>query len=73
MFLWAALPDGLDSAEVARRALGRGVVLAPDNVFSPSGTAGSYLRFNAAQCADTRVFEALARAMEEARGWGGDW
>ena len=72
MFLWAALPDGLDSAEVARRALGRGVVLAPGNVFSPSGTAGSYLRFNAAQCADPRVFEALARAMEEARGGGGD-
>lgn len=66
MFLWARLPDGLDSAAVARRALERGVVLAPGNVFSPSGSAGDYLRFNVAQCAAPRVFEVLERAMEDA-------
>ena len=63
MFLWAALPDGLDSAPVARRALEEGVVLAPGNVFSPSGSAGRYLRFNVAQCAEPRIFETLRRAM----------
>jgi DNA-binding transcriptional MocR family regulator len=51
---------------VARRALERGVVLAPGNVFSPSGTASRYLRFNAAQCGSPAIFEVLARAMDEA-------
>lgn len=70
MFLWARLPDGLDSAEVARRALQHGVVLAPGDVFSPSRTAAGYMRFNAAQCGDPRVFEVLERAMREAAGVG---
>ncbi|WP_218823414.1 PLP-dependent aminotransferase family protein [Inquilinus limosus] len=63
MFLWAALPDGLDSAEVARRALARDVVLAPGDVFSPSRGAGRYLRFNVAQSASPRVFAVLEEAM----------
>jgi DNA-binding transcriptional MocR family regulator len=60
MFLWAQLPEGLDSADLARRALDRGIVLAPGNVFSPSGSAGRNLRFNAAQCASPRIFDFLA-------------
>jgi DNA-binding transcriptional MocR family regulator len=63
LFLWARLPDGRDSAEVARRALDHGVVLAPGDVFSVSGTAGAFLRFNVAQCGDPRIFDVLARAM----------
>ncbi|WP_336488869.1 PLP-dependent aminotransferase family protein [Methylobacterium nigriterrae] len=63
MFLWARLPGGLDAAEVARRALKAGVVLAPGPVFSASGDAADRLRFNVAQCGDRRVFEVLARAM----------
>ena len=63
MLLWAALPDGLDSAEVARRALAQDVVLAPGDVFSPSRTAGRFLRFNVAQCANPRIFTVLEQAM----------
>ena len=63
LFLWAELPDGLCSAEVARRAMAEGVVLAPGNVFSVGQGAGRYLRFNVAQCAQPRVFEVLRRAM----------
>jgi len=63
MFLWCALPDGLDSGEVAQHALAQGVVLAPGNAFSLSQSAGSYLRFNAAQSADPRVYEVLKSAM----------
>ncbi|MDR7038360.1 MULTISPECIES: PLP-dependent aminotransferase family protein [Methylobacterium] len=63
MFLWARLPGGLDAAEMARRALQAGVVLAPGPVFSASGDAADRLRFNVAQCGDRRVFEVLARAM----------
>jgi DNA-binding transcriptional MocR family regulator len=65
MFLWAALPEGLDSGAVAQAALAQGVVLAPGNVFSPSGTAGRFLRFNAAQCASPQIFERLQRAMTQ--------
>src|SRR3546814_16692145 len=54
MFLWARLPDGLDSAVVARHALEQGVVLAPGDVFSPSRSAAAYMRFNVAQCADRK-------------------
>jgi DNA-binding transcriptional MocR family regulator len=63
MFLWAQLPDGLDSSEIAIRALKRHVVLAPGNVFSVSHSASQYLRFNVAQCRDKRVFDVLAEAM----------
>ena len=66
MFLWCALPNGLDSGEVAQRALAQGVVLAPGNAFSLSQSAGSYLRFNAAQSTDPRVYEVLASAMDGA-------
>ena len=66
MFLWCVLPDGLDSGEVAQRALAQGVVLAPGNAFSLSQSAGSYLRFNAAQSTDPRVYEVLASAMDGA-------
>lgn len=63
MFLWAELPEGLDSAVLARRALERGVVLAPGNVFSVSQTAGRFLRFNVSQCAAPRIFEVLGEVM----------
>jgi DNA-binding transcriptional MocR family regulator len=63
MLLWAALPEGLDSADVARRALAQDVVLAPGDVFSPSLTAGRFLRFNVAQCASPRIFTVLEEAM----------
>lgn len=65
MFLWARLPEGLDAAEISRRALARGVVLAPGNVFSIGQNASDHLRFNVAQCSDRRVFSELERAMAE--------
>jgi DNA-binding transcriptional MocR family regulator len=63
MFLWAELPDGLDSSEVAIKALERGLVVAPGNVFSVSKTASNYMRFNVAQCGDKRVFDILTEVM----------
>src|SRR5690606_23942243 len=49
MFLWCRLPDGRDSADVARAALADNLVLAPGNAFSTSLSAGRYMRFNVAQ------------------------
>ncbi|MDD2704422.1 MAG: PLP-dependent aminotransferase family protein [Acidocella sp.] len=63
MFLWCELPEGLDAAEIARRALAENIVLAPGNVFSPAQTAGRFLRFNVAQCTDPRIFRVLGAAM----------
>ncbi len=63
MFLWCALPDGLDAGQVAQRALAQEVVLAPGNAFSLTQSAGGYLRFNAAQSGDSRVYEVLRSAM----------
>lgn len=62
-YLWCRLPEGQDSAELARRCLDRGVILAPGNVFSVSRTASAFVRFNVAQMSDSRVFEVLQRAM----------
>lgn len=64
LFLWARLPEGMDSGLIARHALERGVVFAPGNVFSPSKSAANYLRFNVAQSAEPRIYEVLHDAMQ---------
>ena len=65
LFLWCSLPDGVDAADVARRALSAKIVLAPGNAFSLSQTASRFLRFNVAQCADDRIFRTLEAAMAQ--------
>ena len=62
-YLWCRLPEGQDSAAVARIAVEENVILAPGNVFSVSQTARSFLRFNVAQSSDPRVIAVLRRAM----------
>ena len=62
-YLWCRLPDGTDSADVARAALSDNVVLAPGNVFSAAQTAGAFMRFNVAQCRDPKLMPTLQRAI----------
>ncbi len=62
-YLWCRLPEGQDSAVLARMAVEENVVLAPGNVFSVSQTATSFLRFNVAQSGDPRVLAVLRQAM----------
>jgi DNA-binding transcriptional MocR family regulator len=66
-YLWCRLPEGEDSAALARRAMEEDVVLAPGNVFSVSQTATSFLRFNVAQSGDPRIVAVLQRAMPTVR------
>jgi DNA-binding transcriptional MocR family regulator len=66
-YLWCRLPEGQDSAAVARIAVEENVVLAPGNVFSVSQTAAPFLRFNVAQSGDPRVLAVLRRAMDTHR------
>lgn len=68
MFLWCRLPEGIDAATIARACLKDGVVLAPGNAFSQSMRAGDFLRFNAAQSMDDKVFEVLARIVRIGAG-----
>ena len=67
MFLWCRLPAGVDAASLSRQALQRKIVLAPGNVFSLSGSAGSFLRFNVAQCADPVLFQELRSLLDAVR------
>ena len=64
-FLWCQLPDGHDSAALARRCMEDNVILAPGNVFSVSQSATSFLRFNVAQLGDERIFAVIKSAMED--------
>jgi DNA-binding transcriptional MocR family regulator len=65
MFLWCALPAGLDAAAIARQLLAQDIVLAPGNVYSLSQGASGFMRFNVAQSGDPRLFDALERAMRQ--------
>jgi DNA-binding transcriptional MocR family regulator len=65
LFLWCKLPDAIDAADVARRALAEDVLFAPGNVFSVSQSAGSFMRFNVAMMEDPRIFRVLQSAMTE--------
>jgi DNA-binding transcriptional MocR family regulator len=63
-YLWCRLPDGHDSAVIARRCMEQNVVLAPGNVFSASQSAAPFLRFNVAQMRDARMFSVIEKAMK---------
>jgi DNA-binding transcriptional MocR family regulator len=43
------------------------VILAPGPVFSQAADAAQFLRFNVAQCSDTRIFTVLKNALDQAR------
>lgn len=66
-YLWCRLPEGCDSAGVARRALAGNVVLAPGDVFSVSRSAAGFMRFNVAQCGDPALMDVIRRAIEAER------
>lgn len=67
IFLWARLADGIDAVTLARAALAEGIMLAPGNVFSISGSWSDFMRFNVAMSDDERLFEFLATACRKAR------
>jgi DNA-binding transcriptional MocR family regulator len=57
--LWVQLPEGTDTVELQRRALSRGLSVAPGPAFSASGAFGSYLRVNAGYAWSERTEQAL--------------
>lgn len=61
IFIWAQLTDRMDAVTLARSALREGIVLAPGNVFSPSGSWSDYLRFNVSMTDDDSLFAFLSK------------
>ncbi len=59
MYLWCRLPHDLCAIDVARKAHKKGVVLAPGNVFSLTGSSKHFLLFNVSQCASEKIFDVL--------------
>lgn len=57
--LWLELPAGTDSFALARRALGKGVSIAPGPLFSASGKFGNFIRLSSARVWDARLERAL--------------
>ncbi|MFL5384143.1 MAG: PLP-dependent aminotransferase family protein [Longimicrobiaceae bacterium] len=57
--LWVQLPEGNDTVELQRRALARGLSVAPGPAFSASGGYRSYLRINAGYPWSERTRRAL--------------
>jgi len=67
IFLWCRLPDGINAGDIAQSCLADNVVLAPGNAFSTAPEASRFLRFNAAQSGDPRIYRALEKAIRAAR------
>lgn len=65
IFLWCRLPNQIDAVQLSQRCLAKGIILAPGNSFSQSENAGQFIRFNAAQCTDKKVFDVLTEVLEE--------
>ncbi|MFS8180154.1 PLP-dependent aminotransferase family protein [Pseudovibrio denitrificans] len=62
-YLWCSLPEGIDSADLARAALQENMVLAPGDVFSPTQSMGQFMRFNVSQMGNPITYEILADVM----------
>lgn len=59
--LWLELPVGTDSFALARRALRKGVSIAPGTLFSASGKFGNFIRLSSARVWDARMERALVQ------------
>lgn len=62
-YLWCRFPEGIDTGEIAKRCREQSIILAPGNVFSPSQSAASFMRFNVTQMDDPRICAALKEAL----------
>jgi DNA-binding transcriptional MocR family regulator len=66
MFVWAAVPELADSAELASRAAREGIMLAPGNIFRPQMQPSPWLRFNVAYALDPRLERFLGECSSRA-------
>ena len=64
LFLWATLPQGIDSAKVLEEALRNKVAFVPGAAFFPRGGGAETLRLNFSYCTPDRIEEGIRRLGE---------
>ena len=64
-YLWARLPTGINTLDLAKRATEEGIFIAPGAIFSlrPDGIDGTAMRINVAYANDYRFLEFLKRVL----------
>jgi len=60
-FSWLTLPDGVDSADLARRAVERGVGIVPGSLFFPDGRGGGNVRLSFSLVDETLIEDGIER------------
>ncbi len=66
-FVWARLPDGLDSGELLAKAIGQRVAYVPGRGFFADGTGGRHLRLSFCYPTPERIREGVRRLAEVVR------
>ena len=61
MFLWGILPEGMDSAEVLKRALMKKVAFVPGEAFHPNGRGKNTMRLNFSYSSPETIREGITR------------
>lgn len=61
MFLWSILPEGMDAAEVLKRAVEKKVAFVPGEAFHPTGGGKNTLRLNFSYSSPETIREGITR------------
>ena len=61
MFLWSILPEGMDSAEVLKRAVEKKVAFVPGEAFHPTGGGRNTMRLNFSYSSPETIREGVTR------------
>ncbi|WP_370611882.1 PLP-dependent aminotransferase family protein [Klebsiella aerogenes] len=64
LFLWAELPEHIDSETLAERALAQGLALAPGTLFCQKAEGLRYMRFNIAHSHNDKVAALVTRLLK---------
>ncbi len=61
LFTWVELPEGIDTRELAPKAMVQNVAYVPGSGFYPSGTTKNCMRLNYSNATDERIVEGIKR------------
>jgi DNA-binding transcriptional MocR family regulator len=60
-FSWLTLPDGVDSVDLAQRAVEQGVGIVPGTLFFPDGRGGDTVRLSFSLVDEARIDDGIER------------
>jgi DNA-binding transcriptional MocR family regulator len=63
-FIWARVPEGIDSGGLVAEAREQGILLAHGSVFSLTNSTSPYLRFNVGYASDSRLIDFLTARVQ---------